>query len=61
MFRSVDPGDVWSVEYEGKLEDGTVFDSNKSLGVPFEPFVHGRRQIIEGHTQAEEVKNILEN
>ena len=53
------PGDVLSVEYEGQLEDGTVFDSSKSRGAPFGPFVHGRRQIIEGYTQALEVKNMI--
>ena len=53
--RTVAPGDVLSVEYEGQLEDGTVFDSSKSRGAPFGPFVHGRRQIIEGYTQALEV------
>ena len=56
MVRTVAPGDVLSVEYEGQLEDGTVFDSSKSRGAPFGPFVHGRRQIIEGYTQALEVK-----
>ena len=53
--RTVAPGDVLSVEYEGQLEDGTVFDSSKSRGAPFGPFVHGRGQIIEGYTQALEV------
>ena len=57
MFRTVAPGDVLSVEYEGQLENGTVFDSSKSRGAPFGPFVHGRRQIIEGYTQALEVNN----
>ena len=56
LFRTVAPGDVLSVEYEGQLEDGTVFDSSKSRGAPFGPFVHGRRQIIEGYTQALEVR-----
>ena len=55
MVRTVAPGDVLSVEYEGQLEDGTVFDSSKSRGAPFGPFVHGRRQIIEGYTQALQV------
>ena len=57
LFRTVAPGDVLSVEYEGQLENGTVFDSSKSRGAPFGPFVHGRRQIIEGYTQALEVNN----
>ena len=55
ILRTVAPGDVLSVEYEGQLEDGTVFDSSKSRGAPFGPFVHGRRQIIEGYTQALQV------
>ena len=55
ILRTVTPGDVLSVEYEGQLEDGTVFDSSKSRGAPFGPFVHGRRQIIEGYTQALQV------
>ena len=57
MLRTVAPGDVLSVEYEGQLENGTVFDSSKSRGAPFGPFVHGRRQIIEGYTQALEVRS----
>ena len=57
MIRTVAPGDVLSVEYEGQLENGTVFDSSKSRGAPFGPFVHGRRQIIEGYTQALEVRS----
>ena len=50
--RTVQDGDVLSVEYKGQLEDGTVFDSSESRGAPFGPFVQGRRQIIEGYTQA---------
>ena len=50
--RTVIDGDVLSVEYKGELEDGTVFDSSESRGAPFGPFVHGRRQIIDGYTEA---------
>jgi len=49
--RTVEEGDTLYVEYEGSLEDGTVFDSSASRGAPFGPFVHGRGEIIEGYTQ----------
>ena len=50
--RTVIDGDTLSVEYQGELEDGTVFDSSQSRGAPFGPFVQGRRQIIAGYTEA---------
>ena len=50
--RTVIDGDTLSVEYQGELEDGTVFDSSRSRGAPFGPFVQGRRQIIAGYTEA---------
>lgn len=50
--RTVARGDILAVEYEGSLEDGTVFDSSTIRGAPFGPFVHGRGQIIEGYTEA---------
>merc|ERR1719278_1802360 len=50
--RTVIDGDTLSVEYQGELEDGTVFDSSKSRGAPFGPFVQGRGQIIAGYTEA---------
>ena len=49
--RLVEDGDTLYVEYEGSLENGTVFDSSKERGLPFGPFVHGRGQIIEGYTE----------
>jgi len=49
--RTVVNGDTLSVEYEGTLEDGKVFDSSAARGAPFGPFVHGKKQIIEGYTE----------
>ena len=37
--RTVVEGDTLAVEYEGSLQDGTVFDSSESRGRPFGPFV----------------------
>jgi len=50
--RTVVVGDTLAVEYEGSLENGKVFDSSKSRGAPFGPFVHGKKQIIDGYTVA---------
>jgi len=50
-FRSVEEGDTLYVDYEGSLEDGTIFDTSERLGYPFGPFVHGRGQIIDGYTE----------
>lgn len=47
--RVVTDGDTLAVEYEGSLENGTVFDSSAARGAPFGPFVQGRRQIIAGY------------
>jgi len=47
--RTVISGDSLAVEYEGSLEDGTVFDSSKSRGQPFGPFIHNKQQIIRGY------------
>jgi hypothetical protein len=50
--RTVIDGDQLAVEYEGSLEDGTVFDSSRSRGAPFGPFVQGNGQIIRGYELA---------
>jgi FKBP-type peptidyl-prolyl cis-trans isomerase len=50
--RTVVDGDRLAVEYEGSLENGTVFDSSRQRGAPFGPFVHGRGQIIRGYEVA---------
>jgi len=49
--QTVEDGDTLAVEYEGRLEDGTVFDSSAARNAPFGPFVHGRGEIIEGYTE----------
>jgi FKBP-type peptidyl-prolyl cis-trans isomerase 2 len=40
-------GDTIKVDYEGKLDDGTVFDSSKKHGKPLE-FTIGKKQVIKG-------------
>lgn len=48
---AVKKGDKVKVEYEGKLEDGTVFDSSKKHGKPLE-FEVGAGHIIKGFEDA---------
>lgn len=43
-------GALISVHYTGTLEDGTVFDSSRTSGVPFE-FALGQGQVIAGWDQ----------
>ncbi len=47
----VKKGDKIKVEYEGKLEDGTIFDSSEKQGQPLE-FEVGAGQIIPGFDAA---------
>ena len=44
-------GDNVSIEYEGSLDDGTVFDSSKKHGEPLE-FIVGSGQVISGFDKA---------
>lgn len=44
-------GDIVTVEYEGRLEDGTVFDSTAKHGEPLK-FDLGTKQIIPGFNKA---------
>ncbi|MBL4701898.1 MAG: FKBP-type peptidyl-prolyl cis-trans isomerase [Phycisphaeraceae bacterium] len=45
--RTVKNGDVISVNYVGKLEDGTIFDSNESSATPFR-FGVGSQLVVTG-------------
>jgi FKBP-type peptidyl-prolyl cis-trans isomerase 2 len=47
----VQEGDTITVEYEGRLEDGTVFDSSDKHDEPLE-FTVGEGKIIKGFDQA---------
>lgn len=47
----VKKGDRVKIEYEGKLEDGTVFDSSKKHDKPLE-FEVGAQQVIKGFDKA---------
>ena len=49
--RTVVNGDVLAVEYEGSLDNGTVFDSSAAREAPFGPFTLGHGQIIAGYEQ----------
>ncbi len=48
---AIKKGDKIKVEYEGKLEDGTVFDSSEKHGNPLE-FEIGAKQVIKGFEDA---------
>ena len=48
---TVQEGDTITVEYEGRLEDGTVFDSSDKHEEPLE-FTVGEGKIIKGFDQA---------
>lgn len=47
----VKEGDKVSIEYEGKLEDGTVFDSSKTQGKPMELEI-GKKLVLPGFEKA---------
>ena len=44
-------GDKVKVEYEGKLKDGTVFDSSEKHGKPLE-FTIGKHEVVKGFEEA---------
>lgn len=48
---SVKDGDKVQIEYEGKLKDGTVFDSSKNHDKPLE-FEVGKKMVIPGFEKA---------
>ena len=48
---SVKKGDKIKVDYEGKLDDGTVFDSSEKHGQPLE-FEAGSGKVIKGFDEA---------
>ena len=50
-MKSVEKGDKVKVEYTGKLEDGTIFDSSEKQGAPLE-FEVGAGQVIKGFDEA---------
>jgi len=50
-MSAVKKGDKIKVEYVGKLEDGTVFDSSEKVGSPIE-FEVGAGQLIKGFDEA---------
>jgi FKBP-type peptidyl-prolyl cis-trans isomerase 2 len=50
-LKAVKKGDKVKVEYTGKLEDGTVFDSSDKHDAPLE-FIVGSGQLIKGFDDA---------
>ena len=48
--REIKRGALVTVQYEGKLDDGTVFDSSWTKGRPFQ-FVFGTGRVIKGWDQ----------
>lgn len=51
FLKTVEKGNKIKVEYVGKLEDGTVFDSSEKHNSPLE-FVVGEGQLIKGFDNA---------
>lgn len=50
IMQTAKVGDTVLVHYTGKLQDGTVFDSSVSRGVPFS-FTLGENRVIQGWEQ----------
>lgn len=50
-METVQEGDTITVEYEGRLEDGTIFDSSENHEEPLQ-FTVGEGKIIKGFDQA---------
>lgn len=48
--RAAEKGDILLVHYEGKLQDGTIFDSSYERGTPFQ-FQLGVGDVIAGWDQ----------
>ncbi|MFT7616313.1 MAG: peptidylprolyl isomerase [Candidatus Woesearchaeota archaeon] len=48
---TIQEGNTVIAQYEGKLEDGTVFDSSEKHGKPLE-FTVGKGQVVKGFEQA---------
>ncbi|MBN1377125.1 peptidylprolyl isomerase [Candidatus Woesearchaeota archaeon] len=51
MAKKAKKGDIVNIEYEGSLEDGTVFDSTEKHGKPLE-FEIGSKKVIKGFEEA---------
>jgi peptidylprolyl isomerase len=48
---AVEKGNTIKVEYEGKLEDGTIFDSSEKQGQPLQ-FEAGNGKVVKGFDEA---------